>query len=145
MSELVLQFLETDCCNPETGPRMEDVIDLLKERVNTVEELADAAVYFYRPLTPSPELMAEHLTPEIIPVVREFQEKLGQVEWNKPSINSLMKSVVAEHGLKFPKLAMPLRLLVTGETQTPSVDAVLELIGREETLKRISAHMKSFA
>lgn len=145
LSELVLPFLETDCCDPETGPRMEEVIDLLKERVNTVEELADAAVYFYRPLTPSPELMAEHITPEIIPVVRELQEKLGQVEWNKPSINSLMKSVVAEHGLKFPKLAMPLRLLVTGETQTPSVDAVLELIGREETLKRISAHMKSFA
>ena len=145
LSELVLPFLETDCCNPETGPRMEDVIDLLKERVNTVEELADAAVYFYRPLTPSPELMAEHITPEIIPAVRELQEKLGQVEWNKQSINSLMKSVVAEHGLKFPKLAMPLRLLVTGETQTPAVDAVLELIGREETLKRISAHMKSFA
>ncbi|MDP2154991.1 MAG: glutamate--tRNA ligase [Sulfuricella sp.] len=145
LSELVLPFLETDCCDPETGPRMEEVIDLLKERVNTVEELADAAVYFYRPLTPSPELMAEHLTPEIIPAVRELQEKLGQVEWNKQSINSLMKSVVAEHGLKFPKLAMPLRLLVTGETQTPSVDAVLELIGREETLKRISAHMKSFA
>jgi glutamyl-tRNA synthetase len=40
---------------------------------------------------------------------------------------------------------MPLRLLVTGETQTPSVDAVLELIGREETLKRISAHMQSHA
>ena len=145
LSELVLPFLETDCCNPETGPQMEEVIDLLKERVNTVEELADAAVYFYRPLTPSPELMAEHLTPEIIPVVRELQEKLGLVEWNKQSINSLMKSVVAEHGLKFPKLAMPLRLLVTGETQTPAVDAVLELIGREETLKRISAHMKSFA
>jgi glutamyl-tRNA synthetase len=40
---------------------------------------------------------------------------------------------------------MPLRLLVTGETQTPAVDAVLELLGREETLQRISAHMKSFA
>ena len=145
LSELVLPFLETDLCNPETGPRMEEVIDLLKERVNTVEELADAAVYFYRPLTPSPELMAEHLTPEILPVVRELQEKLGLVEWNKPSINNLMKSVVAEHGLKFPKLAMPLRLLVTGETQTPAVDAVLELLGREETLKRISAHMKNFA
>lgn len=145
LSELVLPFLETDCCNPETGPRIEEVIDLLKERVNTVEELADAAVYFYRPLTPSPELMAEHITPEIVPAVRELQEKLGQVEWNKPSINSLMKSIVAGHGLKFPKLAMPLRLLVTGETQTPAVDAVLELLGREETLKRISAHMKSFA
>ncbi|MCL4470357.1 MAG: glutamate--tRNA ligase [Sulfuricella sp.] len=141
LSKLVVPFMEADCCDPEKGPRMEEVIDLLKERVNTVEELADAAVYFYRPLTPSPELMAEHITPEIIPVIRELQEKLGRTEWNKQSINSLMKSVVAAHGLKFPKLAMPLRLLVTGETQTPSVDAVLELIGREETLKRISAYI----
>ncbi len=141
LSKLVVPFMEADCCDPEKGPRMEEVIDLLKERVNTVEELADAAVYFYRPLTPSPELMAEHITPDIIPVIRELQEKLGQTEWNKQSINSLMKAVVAAHGLKFPKLAMPLRLLVTGETQTPSVDAVLELIGREETLKRISAHI----
>ncbi len=144
LAQLVMPFLETDLCDPEKGPAMTQVIDLLKERVNTVEELADAAVYFYRPLSPSPELMAEHVTPEIIPAIRGFQEKLGQVEWNKQAINALMKAVVAEHGLKFPKLAMPLRLLVTGETQTPAVDAVLELIGREETLKRISAHAASF-
>jgi len=144
LAKLVVPFLETDCCNPEKGPSMEAVIDLLKERVNTIEELADAAVYFYRPLTPSPELMAEHITPEIFPIIRQLQEKLKQVEWNKLAINNLLKSVVAEHGLKFPKIAMPLRLLVTGETQTPAVDAVLELLGREETLKRISTQIASF-
>ncbi|MDD5241175.1 MAG: glutamate--tRNA ligase [Sulfuricella sp.] len=144
LAGLVMPFMETDCCNPENGPRLEVVIDLLKERVNTIEELADAAVYFYRPLTPSPELMAEHVTPEIVPVIHQLLEKLEQVEWNKQAINSLLKSVVAEHGLKFPKIAMPLRLLVTGETQTPAVDAVLELLGREEVLKRISAQIASF-
>jgi len=144
LAKLVMPFLESDCCDPEQGPRMEDVIGLLKERVNTIEELADAAVYFYRPLTPAPELMAEHVTPEIMPAVRDFQQRLEQVEWNKSAINALMKAVVAEHGLKFPQLAMPLRLLVTGETQTPSVDAVLELVGREETRKRIAAHLKNF-
>jgi len=144
LAKLVVPFMEADCCNPETGPCMETVIDLLKERVNTIEEMADAAVYFYRPLTPSPELMAEHVTPEIVPVIRQLQEKLEQVEWNKQAINTLLKSVVAEHGLKFPKIAMPLRLLVTGETQTPAVDAVLELLGREETLKRISTQIASF-
>ncbi|MCE5182582.1 MAG: glutamate--tRNA ligase [Betaproteobacteria bacterium] len=144
LARLVTPFMAADCCNPEQGPAMETVIDLLKERVNTIEELADAAVYFYRPLTPSPELMAEHITPEITPVIRQLQEKLAEVEWNKQAINILLKSVVAEHGLKFPKIAMPLRLLVTGETQTPAVDAVLELLGREETLKRISTQMAGF-
>jgi glutamyl-tRNA synthetase len=37
-----------------------------------------------------------------------------------------------------PKLAMPLRVIVTGEAQTPAIDAVLELLGRDETLVRIA-------
>jgi glutamyl-tRNA synthetase len=36
---------------------------------------------------------------------------------------------------------MPLRVMVTGETQTPSVDAVLELLGREETLARMRGEL----
>jgi glutamyl-tRNA synthetase len=145
LAELVKPFMAADCCDPDKGPRMTDVIDLLKERVNTIEELADAAVYFYRPLTPAPELLAEHVTADIIPVLHALQEQFASVEWSKAALSALMKATVAEHGLKFPKLAMPLRLLVTGETQTPSVDAVLELVGREETRKRIAAHLKNFS
>ena len=48
-----------------------------------------------------------------------------------------MKSTLAAHGLKMPQLAMPLRLLVTGQLQTPSIDAVLELFGRDEVVRRI--------
>ena len=40
--------------------------------------------------------------------------------------------------LKFPKVAMPLRVMVTGGGQSPSVDAVMHLLGKEETLKRMS-------
>ena len=39
---------------------------------------------------------------------------------------------------------MPLRVMVTGETQTPSIDAVLELLGREETLKRMDEQLENF-
>jgi glutamyl/glutaminyl-tRNA synthetase len=48
-----------------------------------------------------------------------------------------MKEVLAAHGLKMPQLAMPLRLLVTGQLQTPAIDAVLELFGRETVLARL--------
>jgi glutamyl-tRNA synthetase len=40
-----------------------------------------------------------------------------------------------------PELAMPVRLLVTGRTQTPSLDAVLELLGRDAVLARLSPHL----
>jgi glutamyl-tRNA synthetase len=39
---------------------------------------------------------------------------------------------------------MPLRVMVTGETQTPSINAVLELLGREETLKRMDQQLENF-
>jgi glutamyl-tRNA synthetase len=48
---------------------------------------------------------------------------------------------VKSNGLKMPQLAMPLRRLVTGRTQTPSIDAVLELLGRETVLLRLSRHL----
>ena len=56
-----------------------------------------------------------------------------------------MKATVAAHGLKFPKLAMPLRVLVTGEPQTPAVDAVLALIGKDEVVKRLRHQLAKLA
>jgi glutamyl-tRNA synthetase len=38
-----------------------------------------------------------------------------------------------------PQLAMPVRVLVMGTAQTPSLDAVLELVSRETALKRLNA------
>jgi glutamyl-tRNA synthetase len=50
----------------------------------------------------------------------------------------MLKDVAKASGLKMPQLAMPLRRIVTGRTQTPSIDAVLELLGRETVLQRLS-------
>jgi glutamyl-tRNA synthetase len=51
---------------------------------------------------------------------------------------------VAAHKLKLPKIAMPLRVMVTGEAQTPSIDATLELIGRDEVLARMEKQLQAF-
>jgi glutamyl-tRNA synthetase len=55
-----------------------------------------------------------------------------------------MKAVIAAHKLKMPRLAMPLRVMVSGGTQTPSIDVTLELIGREEVLARMGRQLKAF-
>jgi glutamyl-tRNA synthetase len=60
------------------------------------------------------------------------------VEWSAPAINAAFKQVLTEAGLKMPQLAMPVRVLVMGTPQTPSVDQVLFLCGREKVLERIA-------
>ena len=51
----------------------------------------------------------------------------------------MIKEVLAAQGLKMPQLAMPVRVLVVGTPQTPSLDAVLELCGREKVISRLAA------
>jgi len=75
----------------------------------------------------------------------EMADQLAVIEWTREAIHDVMKSTVAAHGLKFPKVAMPLRILVTGEPQTPSVDAVLALLGKEETLRRMRHQLARIA
>ncbi|MFL6631682.1 MAG: glutamate--tRNA ligase, partial [Massilia sp.] len=72
------------------------------------------------------------------PALAQFAERLRDVEWTRPALSAMMKEVLAAHGLKMPQLAMPLRLLVTGQLQTPAIDAVLELFGRESVVARVS-------
>lgn len=144
LASLMLPFLERDGCAVAGGPDPQRVVALLKERVNTIEQLADAAVYFYRALEPSAELRAQHYTAALRPALTGLREQLAGIEWSRANISAAMKAVVAEHKLKFPQLAMPLRVMVTGEPQTPSVDATLELIGREQVLERMASELAHF-
>jgi glutamyl-tRNA synthetase len=98
-------------------------------------------MYFYRRLPPPQTLRETHYTPDIAPALVELRSKLASLEWTREAINSALKAVVGTHKLKLPKVAMPLRLMVTGELQTPSIDAVLALLSRDEVMHRIDAEL----
>jgi glutamyl-tRNA synthetase len=137
LAGLVRPIMEREGARFDGAPPLPAVLGLMKERTNTINELADAAMLFFRAPNPDPALMAQHLTDAVRPALAQFAEKLQAVEWSKPALSAAMKEVLAAHGLKMPQLAMPLRLLVTGQLQTPAIDAVLELFGRETVLARL--------
>jgi glutamyl-tRNA synthetase len=142
LAELTMPFLVATGCDVTVGPRLEQVIALMKERVSTIKELAAAIVYFYCPVEASDELMRQHLTDEIKPAMRDLRQRFGTTEWNRAKINETIKSVIGDHKLKLPKIAMPLRVAATGTTHTPSIDATLELIGRDEVLARLDKALR---
>jgi glutamyl-tRNA synthetase len=82
-----------------------------------------------------------NLEQNVASALHALKAKLASVSWERPAINEAIKDVVKSSGLKMPQLAMPLRQLVTGRTQTPSIDAVLELLGREKVLARLERHL----
>ena len=144
LAALAVPFLKLAGCDPDKGPDLRAVCALLKDRVGTIEELADAAVYFYRQLHPTAELRSQHYTAEILPAIKALREKLASVDWNRVALSAAIKEIITAHSLKMPKLAMPLRAMLTGTAHTPSIDAVLELIGREEVLRRMDSELAQY-
>jgi glutamyl-tRNA synthetase len=127
------------------GPALERVVGLLKDRSRTLNELADAASLFYRDIACNPALLVEHLQGAGREAVRMFRERAGELTWDRAAISGLIKQVVGELKLKMPQVAVPLRVAVTGQTQTPSIDAVLELIGRDTVVARLDAALEQVA
>jgi len=144
LAELARPFLAADGCSTDGGPDLASVVGLLKERVSTIEELGDAAVYFYRRLDASDALRAQYYTADIRAPLEGLRDRLRTIAWTREEIGATLKSVVTEHKLKMPKLAMPLRVMVTGEPQSPSIDAVLALLGRDEVVHRMEAQLARF-
>ncbi|MBU1530954.1 MAG: glutamate--tRNA ligase, partial [Gammaproteobacteria bacterium] len=117
--------------------RLPAICGLFKDRCDTTVALAQWAKAFYADVSPSDADLAQHVTDAVRPAIATLAEKLATVEWSKPAIAAAVKEVLAAHSLKMPAIAMPVRVLVMGTPQTPSLDAVLALFTRETVLGRL--------
>jgi glutamyl-tRNA synthetase len=117
------------------------VLALYRERTNNLNQLASEVAYFYALPKANLADVEKHLTPEILPVIRTLSEKLGIIDWTAEAIHAEINAVVAENQLKFPKVAMPLRVMLTGNAQSPSIDQVMALLGQKLTLARLQKHL----
>ena len=118
--------------------RLPRICGLFKDRCETLLDLARWARAFYVDgIERNAEDYAKHVTEAAAPVLDAFAAAMQAVEWNKEAIAAAIKDVLKAQGVKMPQLAMPVRVLTLGTAHTPSVDAVLELLGREKILARL--------
>jgi len=121
----------------DSDERLPALCALFKDRCDTTVVLADWAMRFYGPVTPNPEELAKHVVDGVRPAVGMLSRMLETCPWTKEAITEMIKEVLRATGMKMPQLAMPVRVLVMGTAQTPSLDAVLALCDRETVLQRL--------
>jgi len=119
--------------------RLIELCGLLKDRCDTLVGLAQWVALFYGDVHPIAEDITKHVTEDVKPAVQALSAALASCEWSVATIASTIKEVLAATGLKMPALAMPVRVLVMGTPQTPSLDKVLYLCGREKVISRLAA------
>ncbi len=117
--------------------RLPAICALFKDRCDTTMVLADWAAAFYADVQIKPEDLTQHVTETIKPALQKLAERLKTCEWDKAAIATAIKEVLAAHSLKMPQLAMPVRVLLMGTPQTPSLDAIVTLFSRQEVLTRL--------
>ena len=121
----------------QTDARLAAICGLFKDRCDTLCVLADWAAVFYGDVFPKADEKSQHVTDTIKPALALLVQKLATCEWDKAAIAAVLKEVLTEQGLKMPQLAMPVRVLVIGTAQTPSLDAVLSLCEKQKVLERL--------
>ncbi len=116
-------------------------IDIHRERANHLTSLAGDIAYIFEYQKPNQQDFEKHINAEALELIKSFQASLNKIDWTKEAIHNVMNEVVTLHAIKFPKLAMPLRVLLTGIAQSPSIDAVMAILGRDETMKRLNLYL----
>ena len=120
------------------------IIALQQNRVKTLKEMAEESAYFYKDnIEISTNLFSEILqniknNSKILEAFKELLLEFKNLDWNAANIHSILKSIAEKSALKFSEIAVPLRILTTGTDKTPSIDKVLELIGKQIVLDRIT-------
>lgn len=127
----------------QQGPELPRVLDVVLERASTLVQLRDEAALFYKaPLIDKNELIPL-LDDTTRHALKELAQQLETIEWTVEAISAQIKAALKTHGLKMPKLAMPLRVMLTGITQTPSIDKVIALLGKDTVQTRIEQGLQA--
>ncbi len=121
------------------GPDATEVVEVLRDRVQTLEDMVDGALYLYQDFENYDENAAKkHLRPVAAELLTALSEKLATIpEWETVGINQVIEDLMAEKEVKLGKIAQPLRVAISGGSATPSIDVTMKLVGRERALKRI--------
>lgn len=141
--EQVARYLEWQMrrldINYSDGPELSKIVMALRERAKTTLEMAEKSKYFYvEQIVLDPTAAQQHLTPEIYEPLGFVMQQLSELEtWQAADIHALIVATVEQFKIGMGKLAQPLRVAVTGNTTSPSIDVTLELIGRDRTLMRL--------
>jgi glutamyl-tRNA synthetase len=116
---------------------------LFKERCETVNDLAEWISLLLTETKPSIEEVNTHVPKEIRPAILDLAENFRSCVWTKEAISSSIKTVLKDHSLKMPQLAMPIRHLCFGTGSTPAIDAVFEIMLKQDVIARLN-RLKEF-
>lgn len=129
------------------GEQAYAVLGLIKERCKTLIDVVDQSRFFFSDVSEyDAAAVKKWIKPTSSELIASLTGKLeAVVDWHAENIQACVQQTVDEHEVGFAKVAQPVRIAVTGSTNSPSIDLTLAILGREETLQRLNRARDHFA
>src|SRR5690606_30592922 len=121
-----------------TGPAPADIVIALRDRVQTLKEMAERAAVWFGPLTEYDEAaVAKHLKPAARAPRADARERLAALgDWNAEAVGAALHETAAALELGMGKVAQPMRVAITGTQVSPDISHTVYLAGQAEALRR---------
>lgn len=117
---------------------LERVIPLMKERIELLPEVFTKGRYFFEdPQSFDEGGMRKHVKPEIIPLIRQLFESMQRLDFTHENLETLIRGKAEELGMSAGKVIHPIRLALTGGTNSPGLFELMEVLGKETCLRRL--------
>jgi glutamyl-tRNA synthetase len=139
LSVLLVPFLARRRIDAEASPWLAKVVRSFQERSKTLEEMAESAEYYFRPKEPDPKTSEKFLTPEMAPLFDEIVREIEALpEFDPEATETILNRVTRKMGAKLGKIAQPVRVALTGGTVSPGIFEVMDVLGRDEVIRRLT-------
>jgi len=139
LAGLLVPFLGKRGIEAEPSPWLAKAVRTFQERSRTLSEMADSSEYYFRPKEPDPKAAEKFLTPEMAPLFEEIAREFRALpEFTPAAVEPVLHRVAEKTGAKLGKVAQPIRVALTGGTVSPGIFEVMDVLGRDEVVRRLS-------
>ena len=139
LAPVLIPFLQDRGIAPEADAFLQSVIKTLTARSKTLVEMADKALFYYQDEINYDEKAAlKFFKPTAIHPMQELITQLEALDrFTETELETAFTAVMEKTGLKLGKIAQPVRLALTGQTASPGIFEIIEILGKERVIKRL--------
>jgi len=145
LGETLRAALQARSIPVDDGPDVAALAELLRDRCQTITEMADQSSIFYLEELPpyEPKAAKKQLKPAALPVLNALSSALEDCQnWDAASLKAILEQTAAALEVGFGKIGQPLRVALTGGSASPDIAATLEMIGRDRSVQRVRNAVK---
>ena len=139
LAALLVPFLGKRGFDVEPSPWLVKAVRTFQERSRTLEEMAESSEFYFLCKDPDPKAAEKFFTPEMAPVFEEIAREFADLpDFTPAAMEPVLHRVAEKTGSKLGKVAQPMRVALTGGTVSPGIFEVMDVLGRDEVIRRLS-------